>query len=345
ALAQDSIVFKNGDVLTGTILKQDAEHVQFETGSFGAVNLKTSDIAEIRPGTLEPGEVAVPAEAVAPEPAPEAAVSLSQLYSDLFSKEPVPQAAATPELAPAPQATPPTPAPPVAPPKAPNKWTGQAGLAIAMREKTYSNSSGVYNEEDFETYRLYGHINWKGEKNNLNWNWNYRYSEDETRKRDDYLNITQKFNHHFKGGYYAEAKTVYQRDYNRRIDSEYLQTAEIGKKWLQKPRFKFSTSIGGAYHQYERSLTGETVRTSEPKLIFDESIEWTLVNSLKLFQKYTHLGGMEKYHLVFTSGLENKLVRDVFLRLEYRLDRDTETTYDDRGYYDKALLTSLLYKF
>ena len=348
AFAQDSIVFKNGDVLTGTILKQDAEHIQFETESFGAVSLNISDISKIRPEVLESstpvtpesgkvkppaeavtpesGKVNPPAEAVTPEPTPPAAVNLSQLYSDLFTPEPAPKAV-------------------VVPPKAPSKWTGQTGLAIAMREKTYSNSSGIYSEENFETYRLYGHVNWKGKKDNLKWNWNYRYSEDETRKRDDFLNITQKYNHYFKNGYYAEAKTMYQRDYNRHIDNEYLQTAEIGKKWFQRPRFKFSTSIGGGYHQYERSLTGGTTRTSEPKFILDESIEWTLINSLVLFQKYTHLGDLENYHFVFSSGLENKLIQDVFLRFEYRLDRDTDTTYDNRGYYDKALLTSLLYKF
>ncbi len=310
--AEDTIVFKNGDTLTGTILKQDAEHVHFKSGSFGSVSLNTPDISEIRITTPELGEISVPAEAIAPEPAP------------------APQVAA---------ATPPPPA------NAPSKWTGQAGLAIAMREKTYSNSTGVYNEEKYETYRLYGHINWKGEKNNLNWNWTYRYSEDEDRVRDDYFNITQKYNHNLKSGYYAEAKTIYQRDYNRRIDNEYLQTAEIGKKWFQRPKFKFSTSIGGGYHKYDRSISGEVTSTSEPKFIFDESLEWTLINSLTLFQKYTHLGDLEKYHFVFSSGLENKLIRDMFLRLEYRLDRDTETSYDDNGYYDKALLTSLLYKF
>ncbi len=70
-----------------------------------------------------------------------------------------------------------------------------------------------------------------------------------------------------------------------------------------------------------------------------------MINSMTLFQEYTHLGNLEKYHFVFSSGLENKLIRNIFLRLEYRLDRDTETSYDDRGYYDKALLTSLFYEF
>ena len=180
--AQDTIVFKNGDVLTGTIIKQDSKHVHFETGSFGSVTLNTPDIAEIRIGTTE------------------------QRGEDIATE------------------TVPTPQKIGASPQVPNPWSGQAGVAIAMREKTLSDSTGVYSEEKYETYRLYGNVNWKGLKNNLDWNWTYRYSEDETKIRDDYLNITQKYNYNFKSSYYAEAKTVYQRDYNRNIENEYLQS-------------------------------------------------------------------------------------------------------------------------
>ena len=302
-LAQDTLVLNNGDTLTGNVLEQNAEFVQFESDIIGILSLSTQDISEIRiqPEELptEPAPVAPPI--VAPEPAPA--------------------------------------------PKAPSKWSGQAGLAIAMRETTQSNTAGIYADEKYETYRIYGHLNWKGVKNNLNWNWNYRYSEDELRVRDDYLNLTQKYNHNLKHGYYAEAKTVYQRDQNRRIENEYLQTAEIGKKWFETPKFKFSTSIGGGYHKYEREFLGATTSAGEPKFIFDESIHWQMINSLALFQKYTHLGDFDKYHFIFSSGLENRLIQDLFLRFEYRLDRDTDITYNDRGYIDKALLTSLLYKF
>jgi len=304
--AQDTIVFKNGDVLTGTILEQDAEHVHFKTDTFGEVSLNTSDITEIRTETPKRAEGTV-----ATEP--------------ITTSEPV---------------QPPPPAAQAEPQKK-SQWAGQAGMAIAMREKTSTNASGISGEEQYETYRIYGDLNWKGEKNSLKWNWTYRYSEDETKKRDDFLNVTQKYNRNLKEGYYAEAKSVYQRDYNRRIDNEYLQTAEIGKKWFQQPKFQLSTSIGGGYHQYER----EEIKTGQPKFIFDQSLRWQMINSLTLFQKYTHLGDLDQYHFIFTTGLENKLIRDVFLRLEYRLDRDTDTTYDDQGYYDKALLSSLLYKF
>jgi hypothetical protein len=308
------------------------------------VSLKTSDIAEIRTEASKATPAAQPtakqpeAEAVLDEkPVDEKSAATPKANSAAEILEQMAEAArkATPNQASKAKTS----------PQAPSKWTGQAGLAIAMREKTDSNSNGVYRDDKFKTYNLYGHVNWKGEKNSLNWNWTYRYSQDEIRKRDDYFNITQKYNHNLRDGYYVEAKTVYQSDYNRNIDEEYLQTAEIGRKWFQQSKFKLSTSVGGGYHQYERTLSGETIRTSEPKFIFDESLSWQLLNSLTLFQKFTHLGDLEAYHFVFSSGLENKLIRNVFLRIEYRLDRDTDTTYDDKGYYDKALLTSLLYKF
>ena len=331
AAAEDTVVFKNGDTLTGTVSKQDAEHVFFESSTLGSVKLSVTDIQEVRRN---------PAESAATD---------GLATKDTASTSAQPGAKTAPPTAEADAAEADTPKPaPVAEtqqPKAASKWSGQAGLAIAMREKTDSNSSGVYRKDEFKTYRIYGHVNWKGKKNNLKWNWTYRYSEDETRKRDDFFNVTQKYNHNLDSGYYTEAKTVYQRDYNRNIDNEFLQTAEIGRKWFQHPRFKFATSVGGGYHAYERSSSSDTMRISEPKFIFDESLEWKMISSLKLFQRYTHLGDLDQYHFVFSTGLENTLIHDLFLRLEYRLDRDTETNYDNRGFYDKALLTSLLYKF
>lgn len=298
--AQDMIVFKNGDTITGEVLKQDEIYVYFKSPAFSSVGLRKKDIAEIR---LDAFALDKPADTR------DVAESLPPITQENRA------------------------------------WAGQAGLAIAMREKSYSNTSGIYKEEQYQTYRLYGHVNWAGKKNNLRWNWNYRYSADEIRVRDDYFNLTQTYNHRLRDGYYGEAKTMYQRDYNRSIENEYLQTAELGKEWFSRPKFQFSTSVGGGYHLYERNLPEENPEVSELKFIFDESLRWQMINSLTLFQEYTHLGNLEKYHFVFSSGLENKLIRDIFLRLEYRLDRDTETSYDDRGYYDKALLTSLFYEF
>ncbi len=320
--AQDVVVFENGDTLTGKILMKDDVRIYFKSDSAGSVTLQTKDIAEIKIKAPGVGEIVIPTEAI-PDPEP---------------AEPAPVVA--------PQASLQVPPPPLEIVPVKDKWVGQSGLAIAMRESNTLKRSGdnlVEQDQEFESYRIYGNVNWTGERNNLRWNWTYRYGRTDVRKNDDYLNLTQNYQHDFTKTYYTTAKTAYQKDFRRGIDSEYLQTAELGINWFNRPKFQFSTSVGGGYHQYDRIQSQYSGASG--KFIMDESIRWQMINSLTLFQKYTHLGGLDKYHFVFTSGLENKLVRDVFLRLEYRLDRDTDVDYDDRGYYDKALLTSLLYKF
>jgi hypothetical protein len=322
AFAQDTILLNNGDILTGTILEQNVDSVYFKSSAFGSVSLQTKDIREIRFETGELGEVVVPAETVTVALAP-AALDLSRFVGPL-------------------------PAPSVPHTVIESKWSGQAGLSIAMRESTQSDMNGETGTEEFETYRVYGNVDWKSEQNTLRWDWTYRYTRDEIRTQDDYLNLTQQYSHHFSKSYFTTAKTMYQRDYRRRIENEFLQTAELGIKWFDADAFKFSTSAGGGYHAYERSTQNgddEMLSIEEPKFIFDQSLRWQVTDPLTLIQKYTHLGNLTNYHFVFIAGLENKLIRDLFLRLEYRLDRDTEVFYDDRGYYDKALLTSLLYKF
>lgn len=316
--AQDTIVFKNGDVLTGQILKQDAERVYFKSIAFGSVSLNTRDIAEIRIDTPQLGEINVPAEAmIEPEPAKPKNEKVAK--KDLPSKQKPQQ------------------------PK--SQWSGQTGLALAMRQRTNldqnGKSAGTY---DFETYRLYGNLNWKGIKNDFKWSWNYRYSKTDGKVNDDFFNLTQDFRHNLSAHYYAKGKTLYQQDVKRKVDNEQLQSVEVGVKWLDTQKLKLSTSGGIAYHRYERLNAPEA--EAQTKMILDQSLRWNLVNSLTLFQTYRHLGNLENYHMLFTSGLENKLIRDLFLRLEYRLDRDTEITFNKKNFfYDRALLTSLLYKF
>jgi hypothetical protein len=318
--AQDTILMKNGDVLTGTVLQQNAESVYFKSSAFGSVSLQSRDIQEIRIQTPAMGEVTVPTAAIAEptEEPPAAPKTKPAKYNPVIDTE-------TENV---------------------DRWSGQAGLAIAMRESNTLRRRGdelVEKDETFESYRVYGNVNWKGEANTLRWNWTYRYSRTDVRKNDDFLNLTQNYQHNFSKKYFAAAKTLYQRDFRRGIEDEYLQTAELGVKWMDQPELKFTTSAGGGYHKYDR--LENVYSDANTKFVLDESLRWQLVNSLTLFQKYTHLGNLEKYHFVFNTGLENKLIRDVFLRLEYRLDRDTEVNYDDKSYYDKALLTSVLYKF
>jgi len=306
-LAEDTIVFKNGDILTGTILKEHADHIYVRSVAFGSVSLRRSDIAEIRPQTdlLEPSDKPSVSEKVAKAKQPE--------------------------------------------PKEKKQWAGKTGLSFAMRQKTTSQN-GTDIQDEFETYRLYGNLNWTGKRNDLRWDWLYRYSRDEDETRDDYFSLSQNYKFSFKSDiFFIKAKSVYQRDYNRLIENEYLQTADFGVKWFKKDsKLQISTALGAGYHIYERY--SDQTRTnldsySEPKINFDENLSWKLINSLTLIQKYTHLGDLSDYHFKFSAGLENKLINQLFVRVEYKLDHDNNFNKDNRVFIDKALLTSLFYQF
>ncbi|WP_372808274.1 DUF481 domain-containing protein [Pontiella sp.] len=345
-LAQDTVVLKNGDVLSGKILQQDAQHVFLRSSAFGSVSLSTRDIAKIQIRTEELGEIQVPADALE-----ESSVEAEDHASPEPENDASPDGEAPPSRNPEAKSfarnEPPGP-PDEDTSREKKRWSGEAALSFAMRQSTTSNQSGVIKEEEFETYLLNGKLKWKGDRNNVDWNCTYRYSESDLKKYDDFLNLTQQYKHSFENdNYFASAKTVYQRDYRRQIEDEYLQTAEFGIKWVSHAQFQLTTSAGGGYHMYDRLIDDdtETLSIEEPKFIFDESLRWQLINTLTFIQKYTHLGDLENYHSVFSAGLENKLVKDLFLQIEYRLDRDTEVYYDDKGYYDRAVLTKLLYKF
>ena len=143
--------------------------------------------------------------------------------------------------------------------------------------------------------------------------------------------------------YYTQVKTAYIQDYARSIKNEALQTAELGRKWFDSDTFQLETSGGGAYHAYER--TNEEYSEANGKFVLDLNMTWNIINSLKLFQKYNHVGNTEKYHVIWNGGIENNIVRDIVLRLEYRFDRDTEVNLTDKAYSDQVLLTSMQYKF
>lgn len=308
---QDRVLLRNGDVLSGQIVEETDEQIYLRSKTIGMISVQTQEIEKIERTTLE--------ENVQNHGA---ALTDSIDPADLIDLLPKPHTETAPK----------------------SKWSGQAGLSMAMRESTKYSSSGVTGYDQNETYRIYGNLAWKAPKDRLNWDWSYRYSRDEYGKQDDFLNISQNYSHDFWENFYAKSKTVYQQDYRRTVEHEYLQTAEMGIKWFSNPDFELSTSAGGGFHKYER--TNQSSKPDEElSITFDQSMRWKIVNSLTLIQKYTHLGDLTNYHFVFTAGLENKLLSAVFVRMEYRLDEDTGIDNDNYRYRDKALLTSLLYKF
>ena len=113
----------------------------------------------------------------------------------------------------------------------------------------------------------------------------------------------------------------------------------------------FSTSVGVAYHRYLRTVVNsdnaENIdRDVElPKGVFTENFRWEIIDDLALIQQYKHQGDLSNYQFSFKAGVENKMISNLFLKLEYKIEEDTEVSYDDKGYYNRSLLASIVYKF
>ena len=239
-------------------------------------------------------------------------------------------------------------------------WSGQVSASVLTRDsntlqKKY-NDTVTEKSQLIDDIKLQVQTSYKKENYELKWASKYRFYRTDIlgniRIIDDLFNISQEYKYLFsEKSYYFFSRSLYQQDYRRAIDHEFLQTAEIGFDIIKERNMTFSTSIGIAYHRYLRTIVNST--NSEnidrdvelPKGVFTENFRWEIIDDLALIQQYKHQGDFSNYQFSFKAGVENKMISNLFLKLEYKIEEDTEVSYDDKGYYNRSLLASIVYKF
>ncbi len=317
--AQDIFLLKSGDRITGTVLVRTNETVHVQTSAFGVLQIAENLIESISRKDTPPVGVSPPtSRPVVPPPGKRPSPAIKKKGG-----------------------------------KSP--WSGQVSAAISARESNTLRRRGsgtIEQERLIDDYRVKGHLLHTGVRDEFRWSAQYRLYRTDARTIDDLISIAQEYKRLFpQHGFFASSKSMYQQDYRRGIDHEFLQTAEIGINWLKHKKLKFSTSSGAAYHKYIRTVAASDVNGSAsrdvelPKFVFSESFRWEMIDSLALLQKYDHQGDFSSYQLGFSVGLENRLVKNLFVRLEYKIEEDTEVSYDDRAYYNRSILTSFVFKF
>lgn len=235
-------------------------------------------------------------------------------------------------------------------------WSGQISASILNRDSNtlQKKSDGSVQEKDqiIDNSKIQLQINYKQNFNEFKWIAKYKFYKTDIRKIDDQSTLIQEYKRVFTGKkYFLLIRSMYQQDYRRAIDHEYLQTFEIGTDWIKNDNIRFSTSLGPAYHRYFRtaidSTTTENIdRDVElPKVVFTENFRWELIDDLAIIQQYRHQGDLSNYQILLSIGIENRLISNTFLKLEYKVEEDTEVSYDDRAYYNRSLLASIIYKF
>ena len=254
------------------------------------------------------------------------------------------------------QTTPTPPAkksPPTKPkPKKTSTWSGQISASQTSRDlNTIQQRNDVIaeREQKLKDTRIQLKLNYVKSNHEFNWDAKHRYYYKD-RKIDDQYTLTQIYKRNIPlKKYYTSFKSMYQTDFRRAIEHEYLQTAEVGIDWKKTEKISISTSVGIAYHKYKRSILSNnenyTQNVELPKAVFNEKLRWQLIDNLTLVQSYSHQGDFDNYQFNFSGGIENRLIKDLFIKIEYKIEEDTEVDYDDKGFYNRSLIISLLQKF
>lgn len=244
-------------------------------------------------------------------------------------------------------------------PKKKTPWSGQISASVLTRDSnTLQKRNDTVTEKSqlIDDIKLQVQTSFKKKEYEFKWASKYRFYRTDIlgniRIIDDLFNVSQEYKYLFEGKpYYFFTRSLYQQDYRRAIDHEFLQTAEIGIDFIKKRNMTFSTSVGVAYHRYLRTVVNsnnaENIdRDVElPKGVFTENFRWEIIDDLALIQQYKHQGDLSNYQFSFKAGVENKMISNLFLKLEYKIEEDTEVSYDDKGYYNRSLLASIVYKF
>ena len=231
-------------------------------------------------------------------------------------------------------------------------WSGQISASQTSRDlNTIQQRNGSIDErkQELSDTRIQLKLQYTKSDYQINWDLKHRYYYKD-RKIDDQYTLTQIYKKNLSNDkYYASFKSMYQTDYRRAIENEYLQTAEIGIEWKKTKEFNLSTSVGVAYHKYNRSIMSNKSSIDQnvelPKAVFNEKLRWQIIDDLAFIQTYSHQGDFDNYQFNLSAGIENRLIKDLFVKIEYKVEEDTEVNYDDKGFYNRSLIFSLLHKF
>ena len=234
-----------------------------------------------------------------------------------------------------------------------SNWSGQVSVSRTSRDSnTIRQRNGNIQEQNqmIEDTRVQIKLRYKQDLNTIDWSAKHRFYRIDDRKIDDQYSLSQNYRRDTtRQRLFLNARTLYQQDYRRALDFEFLQSAEVGIQFKKSKKLMLSTSLGIAYHLYQRTIfsegEAETSNVTLPKAVLNQNFRWEIIDDLVLIQGYRHQGDLANYQFNFSAGVENRLIAKLFLKLEYKIEEDTEVAYDDRGFYNRTLLASLIYKF
>jgi hypothetical protein len=305
------LVLSNGDRLKGAGVRREKDLIHFTSEVLGEMTLKASQVKEIIPPAdppKRPAPVSKPAPPAAAKPAPKPAVAKAVQ------------------------------------PKPKKRWSGNLGFSLNQQHAEYQQRSGTSlrrYEKDTEYLRLSGRAKWDRDRHHFEWKGSYVYSLVNESKNTDVYDCTQRYRCDVTDRWFGQAETSYERNYLRVLAREIQQSSGIGWYPVKTPKLTLDLVPGVNY--YYRDQADEISEGVIPSL--SQNLTSRLSKDLSLFQGFTYTGCDDQYYYKFNVGFNNKLVRNLSLRMEYRYEVDANVDEDTDPFVQRQLLSSFQYSF
>lgn len=303
------LVLSNGDRLQGEFVREESDVVYFHSEILGEISLPKKQVSETVLEKKDSPQDVLPAESV---------------------QKPIKKKPALPEVQ--------------AEEKKKKLWSGYVGFAFNRQHAEYERRSGSglnRHERDNNHMRLSGKLKWDCENHHLEWIGSYVYAQANEKKNNDLYDWTQRYRYDFDDRWFGQSETSYERDYVRILDREVRQSGGLGWYAVKTPELTVDVVPGVNY--YYRDQADEQSEGVAPAL--QQSLTSKLSENLSFFQRLSYIGNLEQYYYRLNVGLNNRLMKDLFLRFEYRYEMDANVDDGVDPFIQRQVLSSLQYRF
>ncbi|QHI69466.1 DUF481 domain-containing protein [Tichowtungia aerotolerans] len=314
------LVLSNGDRLKGAAVHEKNGVIHFTSDVLGKMTLQKSQVKEIIPPPPAKTHAAQ-----TPAAAPVKLVAVPAVKAVAKQAAPKKEAAK-------------------AAPKPKKYWSGNIGVSVNTHHAEYQQRAGSNlkrYEKDTDYLRLTTKVKWDRGRHHLEWNGSYVYSEVNENKNNDLYRWSQRYRCDLTDEWFGQSETSYEHNYLRILSKEVQQFSGLGWRPVKQPLLTLDVVPGVNY--YYRDQADEQTEGVSPG--FQQNLTSKLSQDLTLFQGFTYTGYPDQYYYKFNAGLNNRLIKNLSLRLEYKYEMDANVEDGADPFKQRQLISSIQYRF
>jgi putative salt-induced outer membrane protein YdiY len=321
----DELYFKNGDHLSGQIVRMTEDKLVFKSASAGEVTVSLSEVRTL--SSEAPLEIHLKDGTVLHQPVAAAEPNGFSITTGTALR---PQTFGLAQVA---SINP--------PPKPQPKWTGSISGSVSS---THGNTSTESYAAGFNATR-------RSEKDRITANADYARSRQEDpdtgekRTTENWWKTKAQYDYFFMQKLFGFVNARYEKDEIAELERRVVLGGGAGYQWIEKPETSFSTSIGLA-SLYEK-FDNDTESNNQLSLQAGYNLSKTVCKRVKLLHELTYYPSFEQfsdYFLTTSAEVRATMVKNLFASFRVIFDYDTSPA-EGRGSTDVKYLLGVGLEF